>query len=111
MNSRQYTPAEYQTQLAEKIAIFKHDFSEFVLPEPELFESTEKHFRMRAEFRIWHKGPTSTYCMFTDDEFKRAYDITEFPIGSELMNQLMSDLMIEIMPMKCCAPNFFRLIF
>jgi len=96
MTKTQYTTAEYQAQLLEKIAIFKQDFSEFTLPQAEIFESTEKHFRMRAEFRIWHKGPVSTYCMFSDDEFKRPYDITEFPIGSELMNRLMVELMAEI---------------
>lgn len=96
MTQTQYTTNEYQTQLSEKIAIFKQDFAEFTFPEPEIFESTEKHFRMRAEFRIWHKGPTSTYCMFSDDEFKRPYDITEFPIGSALMNRLMIELMAEI---------------
>ncbi len=96
MTLLQYTPAEYQIQLAEKIAIFKHDFADFNLPEVDVFESAEKNFRMRAEFRIWHKGPVSTYCMFGDDEFKRPYDITELPIGSTLMNQLMTDLMREI---------------
>ncbi len=96
MTRLQYSPAEYQTQLTEKIAIFKQDFADFNLPELEVFESAEKHFRMRAEFRIWHKGPVSTYCMFGDDEFKRPYDITELPIGSTLMNQVMTELMAEI---------------
>ncbi len=96
MTPLQYTPAEYQTQLTEKIAIFKQDFVDFNLPEAEIFSSTEKHFRMRAEFRIWHKGPVSTYCMFGDDEFKRPYDITELPIGSALMNHLMTELIREI---------------
>ncbi len=96
MTRLQYTPAEYQTQLTEKIAIFKQDFADFNLPELEVFKSAEKHFRMRAEFRIWHKGPVSTYCMFGDDEYKRPYDITELPIGSTLMNQVMTELMAEI---------------
>lgn len=96
MTSLQYTQAEYQAQLTEKIGIFRQDFADFNLPEAEIFESTEKHFRMRAEFRIWHKGPISTYCMFGDDEFKRPYDITELPIGSALMNHLMTELMKEI---------------
>ena len=96
MTQLHYTQAEYQIQLTEKVAIFKHDFAELNLPEPEIFTSAEKHFRMRAEFRIWHKGPVSTYCMFGDDEFKRPYDITELPIGSVLLNKLMAELMNEI---------------
>lgn len=111
MIQRQYTTAEYQAQLAEKIAIFKQDFAEFTIPEPSVFESTEKHFRMRAEFRIWHKGPASTYCMFSDDEFKRAYDITEFPIGSELMNRLMTELMTEINANELLRTKLFQIDF
>lgn len=111
MTQRQYTPAEYQAQLAEKIAGFKQDFSEFSFPEPEIFESAEKHFRMRAEFRIWHKGPVSTYCMFTDDEFKRAYDISDFPIGSELMNRLMTELITEINSHEILRTKLFQIDF
>ncbi|RYY02999.1 MAG: tRNA (uridine(54)-C5)-methyltransferase TrmA [Gammaproteobacteria bacterium] len=111
MTQTSYTPAEYQAQLAEKLANFKQDFSEFLFPEPVVFESTEKNFRMRAEFRIWHKGPVSTYCMFSDDEFKRAYDITEFPIGSELMNHLMTELMEEINANEILRTKLFQIDF
>jgi tRNA (uracil-5-)-methyltransferase len=111
MTPTQYTTAEYQAQLAEKIAIFKQDFAAFHFPEPDIFESAEKHFRMRAEFRIWHKGPVSTYCMFTDDEFKRAYDITEFPIGSELMNRLMTELMAAINANEVLRTKLFQIDF
>jgi tRNA (uracil-5-)-methyltransferase len=107
----QYTTAAYNTQLCEKVAIFKQDFAEFTFPEPDIFESTEKHFRMRAEFRIWHKGPVSTYCMFSDDEFKRAYDISEFPIGSELMNRLMTELMGEINANEMLRTKLFQIDF
>lgn len=111
MTQRHYTPAEYQAQLAEKIATFKQDFAEFLFPEPAIFESAEKHFRMRAEFRIWHKGSVSTYCMFSDDEFKRAYDITEFPIGSALMNRLMGELIAEINANEILRTKLFQVDF
>lgn len=111
MTQRQYTPTEYQTQLEEKIAIFKQDFAEFTLPDIEIFTSPEKHFRMRAEFRIWHKGPVSTYCMFSDDEFKRPYDLTEFPIGSALMNKLMPELMHEINNNEVLRTKLFQIDF
>jgi len=111
MTPIQYTTAEYQSQLSEKVAIFKQDFAEFTFPEPDIFESAEKHFRMRAEFRIWHKGPISTYCMFSDDEFKRAYDISEFPIGSKLMNRLMTELMVEINANEIVRTKLFQIDF
>lgn len=96
MTPKEYTQVEYKAQLDEKIATFHQDFAEFSFPQPEIFSSPIRNFRMRAEFRVWHKGPSSTYCMFSNDEFKRAYDITDFPIGSTLMNKLMGELMLEI---------------
>ena len=107
----QYNSTTYDAQLAEKIAIFKQDFFDFNLPAIEIFTSPEKHFRMRAEFRIWHKGPISSYCMFSDDEFKRPYDITEFPIGSGLMNRLMSELMTEINADEILRTKLFQIDF
>lgn len=111
MIQTQYTAAAYQAQILEKIAIFRQDFAEFTFPEPEIFPSAEKHFRMRAEFRIWHKGPVSSYCMFSDDEFKRPYDLTEFPIGSELMNRLMQELMSEINASEILRTKLFQIDF
>jgi tRNA (uracil-5-)-methyltransferase len=111
MKKSQYTSADYQAQLTEKTAIFKDDFREFNLPELAVFESTEKNFRMRAEFRIWHKGPVSTYCMFSDDEYKRPYDITEFPIGSALMNKLMAELMRDINADEVLRTKLFQIDF
>lgn len=111
MTNRQYTPEAYQAQLVEKIAIFKQDFAEFNLPEFEIFTSPETNFRMRAEFRIWHKGPVSTYCMFSEDEYKHPYDITEFPIGSALMNKLMPELMAEINADETLRTKLFQIDF
>lgn len=108
---KQYNTAEYEAQLAEKVAIFKQNFSEFNLPELEIFKSPEQHFRMRAEFRVWHKGPTSTYCMFSDDEHKRPYDLMEFPIGSALMNKLMPELMNDINSNEILRTKLFQIDF
>ena len=110
-SNRHYTPAEYKAQLDKKIASFRQDFSEFTLPDLQVFESPEKHFRMRAEFRIWHKGPTSTYCMFSDDELKRPYDLTDFPIGSALMNALMPALIAEINQNETLRTKLFQVDF
>ena len=45
------SPNDYATQLAQKLAVFRADFAPFDLPEPQVFESTPQHYRMRAEFR------------------------------------------------------------
>lgn len=46
--------SSYHQQLQAKIDRITTQFSEFTPPTLEVFESPEQHFRMRAEFRIWH---------------------------------------------------------
>ncbi len=91
-----YSPASYQHQLNEKVRRISSDFSMFSLPDIQVFPSPEKHYRMRAEFRVWHDKERTDYVMFTQDEFKRPYPIHEFPVGSALMNDLMPRLLNEI---------------
>lgn len=54
----------YSNQLAEKVSTLKNMFTDFNVPELEVFESQEKHYRMRAEFRVWHEGEDLYYIMF-----------------------------------------------
>lgn len=89
MTPTDFSTASYQQQLAEKLIRIQQDFAEFSLPEIAVFSSPEKHYRMRAEFRVWHQQDRTEYVMFTQDEFKRPYPIHEFPVGSALINQLM----------------------
>ena len=96
MTPTDFSTASYQAQLSAKLAKIQQDFAEFSLPEISVFPSPEKHYRMRAEFRVWHQQERTEYVMFTQDEFKRPYAIHEFPVGSALMNQLMPRLLQEI---------------
>lgn len=96
MTPTDFSTASYQQQLAEKLTKIQQDFAEFSLPEISVFSSPEKHYRMRAEFRVWHQQERTEYVMFTQDEFKRPYPIHEFPVGSALMNQLMPRVLKEI---------------
>ncbi len=96
MTPTDFSTTNYQHQLAEKLARIQQDFAEFSLPEISVFSSPEKHYRMRAEFRVWHQQERTDYVMFTQDEFKRPYPIHDFPVGSALMNQLMPRVLQEI---------------
>ncbi|MCP5774801.1 tRNA (uridine(54)-C5)-methyltransferase TrmA, partial [Klebsiella pneumoniae] len=46
--------SSYQQQLEAKIERISAQFAEYQPPALEVFQSPEKYFRMRAEFRIWH---------------------------------------------------------
>ncbi|UTW45665.1 tRNA (uridine(54)-C5)-methyltransferase TrmA [bacterium SCSIO 12696] len=86
---------QYQQQLDEKIAKLNADFTNLALPDIEVYPSEPSHFRMRAEFRIWHEGEQSFYAMHKPGG-SRPIPIDDFPIGSEKINQLMPAVMAGI---------------
>ncbi|WP_107860783.1 tRNA (uridine(54)-C5)-methyltransferase TrmA [Neisseria weaveri] len=63
MEQRMSSPA-YRKQLDDKQAYIRNLFQGLTTPELEVFESPEEHYRMRAEFRIWHEGDEIFYAMF-----------------------------------------------
>ncbi|WKD51412.1 tRNA (uridine(54)-C5)-methyltransferase TrmA [Microbulbifer spongiae] len=79
----------YQDQLYNKAQRLREAFSEFTPLTPELFPSPPSHYRLRAEFKIWHQDNTVHYAMYRQGEHKKPFIIDIFTIGSELMNQLM----------------------
>jgi len=85
----------YNQQLEEKRQRIQKLFNGLDLPELEIFPSPPSHFRMRAEFRIWHEGDQSFYAMTPPGERKPA-PIDEFPIGSKVMVELMPGLLEAI---------------
>lgn len=94
MTANDFSVALYQQQLHDKLSRIQQDFAEFSPPQIQVYPSAEKHYRMRAEFRVWHQQEVSNYVMF--DEAKRPYAIHAFPVGSALMNQLMPELLTAI---------------
>ena len=86
-------PTQYQQQLDEKKQRLTQMFSPYDAPELEVFESPEKHYRMRAEFRVWHEGEDLYYIMF-NQETREKYRVDQFPAASRLINDLMP-LLIE----------------
>ncbi|MFT4765915.1 MAG: tRNA (uracil-5-)-methyltransferase, partial [Oleispira sp.] len=75
-------PDQYQSLLDEKKAKIEQDFANFsvnssgqpqTLPELEVFASEPEHFRLRAEFRIWHQDGRCFYAMFEKGNNKVPY--------------------------------------
>ena len=79
---------QYQQQLDNKITWLQQEFAHLELPEIAVYESEPSHFRMRAEFRIWHEGEQSFYAMHKPGG-SRPIPIDGFPIGSQKINELM----------------------
>jgi tRNA (uracil-5-)-methyltransferase len=77
-----FDPADYPSQLAAKVEQFKRDFAAFELPEPAVFPSAPLHYRLRAEFRIWHDGERLDYAMFDPAAPKKPVPIDDFPAAA-----------------------------
>ena len=98
----------YDDQLAEKTARLKTLMSPFAAPEPEVFRSPTQHYRMRAEFRVWHDEEDLFHIIF-DQQTKARIRVDQFPAASELINQLMTALINELKPLPVLRRKLFQI--
>lgn len=113
MNPFSVFPEQYQAQLDTKITRLQQQLSEISsveFPEIEVFESATEHYRMRAEFKVWHEGETSHYAM-SDKETKKPIFLTEFPVASKTINTLMPLLLAEINRCDVLRKKLFQIEF
>lgn len=110
MASTDINPAEYQAQLDEKAARIQNIFADFETPELEVFASPAEHYRMRAEFRVWHEGDDLYYIMF-NQETRQKYRVDQFPAASRLINDLMPLLVDALKPVKALRHKLFQVDF
>jgi tRNA (uracil-5-)-methyltransferase len=82
----------YAVQLEEKVTRLRDLLAPFDAPEPAVFDSPLKNFRLRAEFRLWREAGERHYAMFSQEDKRTPILIEEFPIASLRINQLMPQL-------------------
>lgn len=88
--------SSYQQQLNTKIERITIQFQDFQAPKLEVFDSPAEHFRMRAEFRIWHTEDDMFYAMFERDaktQEKVVVRVDSLPIATQSINDLMPRLL------------------
>lgn len=83
----------YPAQLAEKTKALSDLLAPFNAPVLDVFESSPKHYRMRAEFRFWREDNDMFFAM-TDR--KQIVRIDHFPVACERINELMPLLLAEL---------------
>ena len=79
----------YTQQLDQKIQYLQQLFQGLDFPEIQVFESPEQHYRMRAEFRIWHEGGEMFYAMFERGQKASGASLIrcdQFPAAPESIN-------------------------
>lgn len=89
-------PEHYESQLQAKARLTEEEFAPFQAPPLEIFSSPASHFRMRAEFKMWHDGDSVSYAMFEPGRSKRPVIIDEFPVGSRRIAELMPAILSAV---------------
>ena len=103
-------PTKYDQQLLKKQHEMAELFAQFNPPTMEVFTSDPIHYRQRAEFRIWHEGDDLYYIMF-DSATKEKFKVENFPVASQLINQLMKALLVEIKSQPILRHKLFQVDF
>lgn len=103
-------PANYEQQLTEKAQRITSQFTRFSPPELEVFPSPPLHYRMRAEFRVWHEGDDLFYIMF-DQETRERFRVDQFPVANQLINRMMARLVEEIKDIELLRRKLFQVDF
>ena len=84
---------DYSAQLQQKAARLGEAYRDYTDLEPEVFPSPPIHYRLRAEFKVWHEKGQAHYAMYRQGEYKQPFVIDEFTVGAELINQLMPQVL------------------
>src|SRR5476651_1302955 len=98
----------YEIQLMEKATRLSEMMAAFQAPAAEIFRSTPQHYRMRAEFRVWHEEQDLYHIMF-DQQTKEKIRIDHFSAGSALINQLMAAMMDALRSSPVLRRKLFQL--
>ena len=99
---------QYDAQLAEKVTRLQTMMTPFSAPAPEVFRSPVSHYRMRAEFRIWHDGDDLYHIMF-DQQTKGRIRVDSFPAASHLINTLMTAVLDGVRDNQVLRHKLFQI--
>lgn len=108
MRPTEINPADYEQQLAQKIDSVQQAFRSFSMPELEAFRSAPLHYRMRAEFRMWHDGDNLDHVMF-DQTTKQKYAVNHFPPASKVINAVMARLIALLKDNQVLRRKLFQI--
>ena len=99
---------QYEKQLQEKTERFETLMSTFTDRTVETFESPANHYRMRAEFKMWHQDNKVHYAMYEPGQYKKAVTIDRYEIGSTFINKLMPELLVQINQSETLKHRLFQ---
>lgn len=98
----------YEQQFSAKQESLTNLLSSFYSKELDFFRSPEKHYRMRAEFRVWHEGKDTFHIMF-DQETKEKYKVDYLPSACSLINEAMQATIVCILASPSLRLKLFQI--
>jgi len=101
------TKQDYQLQLSEKVDRLNTLLNPFDTPELSVYPSPAEHYRMRAEFRVWHEGDDLYHIMF-DQQSKQKYRVDQFAPACKSINAAMQHLIEYIKPNQILRKKLFQ---
>ncbi|MCW8883733.1 MAG: tRNA (uridine(54)-C5)-methyltransferase TrmA [Motiliproteus sp.] len=111
MDMGSVNPDQYQQLLQVKAEQVRQLFTAFGAPQVEVFESAASHYRLRAEFRIWHEEDDLFYAMFEPGNKRVPVRIDECPMVSERIHSVMFALLDEIRKQPVLSRKLFQVDF
>jgi len=104
-------PADYERQLQVKQQRITEQFAVFTPPPMEVFASPETHYRMRAEFRVWHDEDDLYYVMFAPGDKNTRFKVETCPMVSSTIENTMFRLLDLIRPDPVLRHRLFQVDF
>lgn len=101
--------AVYTAQLQEKTSRLQQLLQAFAALEITVFPSPPTHYRMRAEFRLWHDDDDCFYAMTGED--KQLIRVDAFPVACQHINQLMPTLLHALRQSPALRQRLFQVEF
>ncbi|STV73334.1 tRNA (Uracil54-C5-)-methyltransferase [Klebsiella pneumoniae] len=92
MTPNTFLPNNTKRSWQKKVVRLQTMMAPFAAPVPEVFRSPVSHYRMRAEFRLWHDGDDLYHIIF-DQQTRSRIRVDSFPAASALINQLMTAML------------------
>ncbi|WP_338559242.1 tRNA (uridine(54)-C5)-methyltransferase TrmA [Erwinia sp. E_sp_B04_7] len=107
MTPEQLPIEQYDAQLEEKVTRLQTLMTPYAAPEVEVFRSPVSHYRMRAEFRLWHEGDDLYHIIF-DQQTRQRIRVDSFPAASQLINDVMPRLIEAVRDNKALRHKLFQ---
>lgn len=101
----------YPTILEKKAQQVSALFKDLALPEPTVFPSEPAHYRLRAEFRLWHENGSAYYAMFDPAEPKTPVRVDQLAIASKAIYDLMPILLEKLNGQLMLSKRLFQVEF